>query len=750
MVARTRQLLILLGIAFIIGFLTPRPGRATTGLATLYTGLAEINGPYRVEMRVDPPVSMPGQQIMLTVEIVNQLKATGTPELRLLLPAGVHLGQGGLPTGATVNMQTNGLNWLPVVPANGGHVSFELPLRVETADVPHPEQEITAVLRYDQVELTTSIPIWIGIPPQIEQITIPVQVAVGQPVQLDAQIGGSGPFARRWRLGDGREVDVDRPEIVYGSVGFYEIELEVSNPLTTVSRRQQIAVVPHPAAQFTLEDVTPGIGQPVQFISRSGGQPPLVYQWDFGDGVLSGEANPIHTFEAAGTFLVHLTLENAYGQSEAFLPVTVGLPPEVQMSLPPGGRAGEPVVLMATGDETVVAYRWDFGDGRFLEGQQVSHVYNRAGDFYVIVQAENEFGRSEIGQWLHIDPGILRLYLPLLVNGVGTAVTTIAPGREDDSFAASLPPVELTEPFSLKPIDVPPDSSPAEQLFLYINEARRQFNLPPLNHVFELSRAAQQHTDDMAAFAYTAHLGADGSYPAERLLRYRYPYGYAGEATAWGFQYPWQAVEFWINSPAHRRILLNQYATDVGVGFTQDFSAPNVWYWTAEFGNRLGSPLSPVIRLQEPAADTEAYFTDVIVYRWNWPLELADGQVFVVYLQGNGPEVAVGRVAVPELETRYGLQTAVHEFLSHAGTYTWQVRLEDALGNTLAESERRTILLGPDPAIPTPTPEVTPTAVPTIVPTQTPTPTPQPTIVPTQPPVPPPPVLITATPVPSP
>ncbi|MBK8934685.1 MAG: hypothetical protein IPM76_20675 [Chloroflexi bacterium] len=50
---------------------------------------------------------------------------------------------------------------------------------------------------------------------------------------------------------------------------------------------------------------------------------------------------------------------------------------------------------------------------------------------------------------------------------------------------------------------MPAGTSPAEALYIYINEARRQFNLPQLQYVYELSVAAQQHAEDMAAYRYT-------------------------------------------------------------------------------------------------------------------------------------------------------------------------------------------------------------------------------------------------------
>ena len=350
--------------------------------------------------------------------------------------------------------------------------------------------------------------------------------------------------------------------------------------------------------------------------------------------------------------------------------------------------------------------------------------------------------------WLRVEAGTMALYLPFILKPGTEAVT---PGAALDPLGIVLEPVDLDAPFVMTPLDIPAGTSQAEQLFIYINEARRQFDLPPLQYVYELAVAAQQHTDDMAAYHYTGHTGSDGSFPAERLLWKGYPSAYAGEATAWGFDQAYQAVEFWINSPGHRAIILNKYATDVGVAFTSNFNAPNVWYWTAEFGNAYGGVEPPVLRVQGPDAGTSAVNTRILDYSWNWPLPLASGQRFVVYLQGSGQTIALGSLAQPAFGTLYRLRTAVADITDKTGVFNWQVRLEDSSQNALLVSEPRPLEILLDPDLPTPTPivtptlAVTPTLLPTPLPTSTPTPSaPLPTPLPTDVP---PPVIVTAPPV---
>jgi hypothetical protein len=412
--------------------------------------------------------------------------------------------------------------------------------------------------------------------------------------------------------------------------------------------------------------------------------------------------------------------------------------------------AGQPLLGQAFGDETINQFVWDMGNGKSEVGAQITHTYMTQGNYYVNLTAINDFGSVQVGRWVRVGQGQLSLYLPLVMKELAAQSSDDVDG---DPFAIELDPVELDEPFVMQPIALPAGTSQAEALLIYINEARRQFNLSPVKYVYELSVAAQNHTADMAAYQFTSHTGSDGSYPAERLLTHGYQSEYAGEATAWGFEHAYQAVEFWVNSPAHRRIILNQWATDVGVAFTTDYKSPNVWYWTSEFGNAYGDATSPLLRVQSPTAKTEVLNTDSVTFSWNWPMPLAPGQQFGVYVvDESGQEMSLGVLDAPTHGTHYRFQGSFIETIETTGLFEWYVRLENG-GTPLQESEPRNLSVLWNPDLPTPTPVLEPTVVATtdvIIPTAVPTATPPrmyPTITP-RPTEPPPPVLVTATPIP--
>ena len=745
MISRFRRLSIggLLLLAGVLLFL-----RQPSSSAVLYTGVAVAeSGPLTLEVILDPPIARPGDTLRLTARVHNRGGGALSPSVAVSLPGGLSGDVFALPAGATFNLQDNRIDWLPVVAA-GQTQEFSLDLVVQTADVLAPEQNVTAQLRHQGAEQTAAAPLWLGIPPLIGDLLPQNTVAVGQPIQLQADVAGPAPLSVVWDLGDGRRLELTDPVVVFPTAGQHEVTLQATNPAGAVSRRAVVTVLPDPVASFRPDDDAPAIAQPVTFINNSGGQPPLTVFWDFGDGTtLMGEQQPSHVYRQGGIYRIRLTIQNDFGRSEAVWDVTVGQPPQAEMVIGEQTAVGQALTGQATSADEATRFLWDMGDGRRHEGANVSHLYRRPGDYYVTLVADNGFGQAQLGRWVHVDAGLTSLFLPLTTYQAGNAVAGLS---ADTAAAAELDPVvtSLSQAFALQPIDFPTGTTAAEQLYAYINAARGQFSLPPLAYGYELSAAAQGHAQDKALFPADAHTGSDGTTSAERLLRSGYGGGYAGEATAWGFAEPRLAVEFWMNSDSHRVLLLSRAATDVGVGYVEDYSTENVWHWTAEFGISWGTPVRAALRLQEPPAQQSTLDTEVINYSWLWPQPLAAGQRFTVYVMAGNRAVALGSVNAPVYGSRYILSADALGTLGPAGLapteYEWLVRLEDGLGTTLAESERRTIAFAADPDLPTPLPTVVVVTVTPAGPTATPSPTPRPTTA--APTLEPPPEVVTATP----
>ncbi len=81
-----------------------------------------------------------------------------------------------------------------------------------------------------------------------------------------------------------------------------------------------------PVAGF-IANVTSGMAPlAVRFTNASSGNGITGLSWDFGDGATTTEADPVHTFAAAGTYTVNLTVTNSVGSNSTTVTVTATEP----------------------------------------------------------------------------------------------------------------------------------------------------------------------------------------------------------------------------------------------------------------------------------------------------------------------------------------------------------------------------------------------------------------------------------------
>ncbi|MYV48115.1 CAP domain-containing protein [Streptomyces sp. SID2888] len=112
-----------------------------------------------------------------------------------------------------------------------------------------------------------------------------------------------------------------------------------------------------------------------------------------------------------------------------------------------------------------------------------------------------------------------------------------------------------------------------------VNAERGKAGCSPLKLNATLSKAAQAHSEDMAAHRNMSHTGSDGSSPGDRITRAGYTWSSYGENVAYGYATPEQVMAGWMSSPGHKANILNCGFKEIGVGLAQPGS-----YWTQDFG----------------------------------------------------------------------------------------------------------------------------------------------------------------------
>jgi len=112
-----------------------------------------------------------------------------------------------------------------------------------------------------------------------------------------------------------------------------------------------------------------------------------------------------------------------------------------------------------------------------------------------------------------------------------------------------------------------------EAVFRSVNQARAEKGLPPLQESPQLQQIARHHSEDMATRHFFGHLNPDGQDVVDRLRAQGVKdFTAAGENIFNGKKVtdPAQAtVREWLNSPGHRKNLLNPRYTAGGVGISQ-------------------------------------------------------------------------------------------------------------------------------------------------------------------------------------
>ena len=135
------------------------------------------------------------------------------------------------------------------------------------------------------------------------------------------------------------------------------------------------------------------------------------------------------------------------------------------------------------------------------------------------------------------------------------ATTTSNHGKEDDKFE--------------------------QRVLELINQERAKHGLGAVTYNGTLDNAAEKHAEHMAIVGKMAHDGIGDGDPGERIRAEGFRKSW-GENVATGQTSPEQVVREWMNSPTHRRNILDPNFKQMGVGYVTSSSGRS--YWAQEFG----------------------------------------------------------------------------------------------------------------------------------------------------------------------
>lgn len=218
-------------------------------------------------------------------------------------------------------------------------------------------------------------------------------------------ISTGNPTSWKWDLGNGTISYLKNPGTTYTKSGSYTVKLTVKNAdgIDSIEIKKYIVVNAVPEAKFGSSRTGGCFPLSAQFTDSSlaGSGTITAWKWDFGDGTLSNQQNPLHTYTQAGSFTVVLRVTNSNGCTNVktktgYIKIENGVKADFNYESQRGCRAPASVTFTNKSAGTgVLNYAWDFGDGKTSNNSNPVNNYETAGVYTVKLIASNSSGCSD-------------------------------------------------------------------------------------------------------------------------------------------------------------------------------------------------------------------------------------------------------------------------------------------------------------------------------------------------------------------
>jgi len=216
--------------------------------------------------------------------------------------------------------------------------------------------------------------------------------------------GGAQIASWEWTFDDGQSSTEQNPTHRYAAPGTYQVRLVVTATDGTTSTATGAVSITESQADpmrcaFHMELQNDRVPLTVNFVNDSTNV--TSFEWVFGDGTAnSTETNPVHIYEAVGTYNIALTCTGALGTLNATGRVTASETSAetgliAQFSGNPG-RGVAPLTVSFTdrSQGSIVSWAWEFGDGGTSTDQNPTHEYTAVGNYNVSLTVTDANGST--------------------------------------------------------------------------------------------------------------------------------------------------------------------------------------------------------------------------------------------------------------------------------------------------------------------------------------------------------------------
>lgn len=210
----------------------------------------------------------------------------------------------------------------------------------------------------------------------------------------------AGITAWQWDFGDGTSSSVQNPTHQYSNPGTYTVSLITTNSFgctDTLIRSNYISIGAMLIPSFTMSD-TAGCG-PLTINFNCTVPNATSWSWDFGDGNVSLQQNPVNTFITPGTYTLTLAVTTQSGcNGTVTLPalITVDIPPVASFTTVQDSGCAPYTVQFVNNSTNAVSYLWEFGNGSTSTAANPSATYTTAGNYNVTLHAYSANGCESV------------------------------------------------------------------------------------------------------------------------------------------------------------------------------------------------------------------------------------------------------------------------------------------------------------------------------------------------------------------
>jgi gliding motility-associated-like protein len=229
-------------------------------------------------------------------------------------------------------------------------------------------------------------------------------------------VSGPDGAVYKYTFGPGASVssvtDTNALGITYGTTGNHIVTLtgQFENCVETFS--SQVFIYAEPTIGFGLEDGMQCAPYLAKFINYSTADSDMAFEWDFGDGSTSNEANPSHVYENPGQYPVTLSVTTSEGCIDTLFLTQVDL---IDVNPTPVAAFSvdktvtdicHSVIQFTNLSQGAVRYYYHFDDHyNYSEQESPAHTFYNSGDHYVYMIATSEEGCSDTAHLkIYIEP----------------------------------------------------------------------------------------------------------------------------------------------------------------------------------------------------------------------------------------------------------------------------------------------------------------------------------------------------------